>query len=46
MKDMSFGDLITFFSRAIPAFLIMLALWSLAIGAVTLFIGSIVVYQS
>ncbi len=32
MGDMSFMDLLTFFCKAVPALLLALAMWSLAIG--------------
>ncbi len=32
MKELEFVDMIAFFCKAVPAFLIALALWSLAIG--------------
>ncbi len=32
MKDLVFLDLLTFFFKAVPALLLALALWSLAIG--------------
>ncbi len=32
MKDLKFLDLLTFFCKAVPALLLALALWGLAIG--------------
>ncbi len=43
MLDLKFLDLLTFFCKAVPALLLALALWSLAIGFVVLFFGVIVV---
>ena len=34
MNDMNFVDLLAFFCRMVPAFLIALVLWSVAIGVV------------